>query len=118
MAANREFVKYVSDLLLPMEPLQDGVFFGGHAFKSNGDQFAMIMGNVLYLRVDTQSIAGFEQAGSQPFKYNTRRGEVFVRSYYTVPEEIMDNPDLLIAWATRALQAARTGRKPSSKANK
>ncbi|MBZ0218750.1 MAG: TfoX/Sxy family protein [Fimbriimonadaceae bacterium] len=115
MAANREFVKHVSDLLAPMGPLQDGVFFGGHAFKVDGAQFAMIMGNVLYLRVDDQSIVDYEASGSEPFSYSTRRGQVFVRSYYTVPDEVMEEPGKLVVWANRALAAARSGKKPSSR---
>lgn len=61
MTAYSEHVTYVSEILLPMGPCKTA-FFGGHAFKSNGDQFAVVMGNVLYFRVDTESIADYEQA--------------------------------------------------------
>jgi DNA transformation protein and related proteins len=115
MSANTEFVAFVSDLLAPMGPLAAGRFFGGHAFKSGDVQFAMIMGNTLYLRVDDKTRALFEQKGSEPFSYGKTSRRVTVKTYYAAPEELLDEPDELVVWARRALDAATrspTGSRP------
>ena len=106
MTANREFVAFVAELLAPIGPLAAGRFFGGHAFKSGGVQFAMIMGNTLYLRVDDTSRADFEARGSQPFSYGTKKRRVRVETYYAAPEELLDEPDEMLAWARRSLEVA------------
>ena len=75
MTANAEFVAFITEQLAPMGPLVAGRFFGGHAFKSGEVQFAMIMGNTLYLRVDDKTRPAFEEKGAMPFSYGktTRR---------------------------------------------
>jgi len=49
MNANPEFIDYVKALFVPLGELKEGKFFGGFAFKSRVKQFAMIMGNTVFL---------------------------------------------------------------------
>lgn len=112
MTANAEFVAFISEQLAPMGPLAAGRFFGGHAFKSGEVQFAMIMGNTLYLRVDEKTRPAFEEKGAVPFSYGKSVRRVVVKSYYAAPEELLDEPDELVVWARRAFDAAR--RSPTS----
>jgi len=107
MAADPDFIRFIEEQLEPLGPLTAGRFFGGHAFKQDGVQFAMVMGNTLYLRVDEETRPGFRQESSEPFSYKTKRGEVTVDSYYAAPERLMDDPDELVAWARDAIGAAR-----------
>jgi DNA transformation protein len=109
MSASAEFTSHVRELLAPMGPLGGGRFFGGHAIKHQGHQFAMVMGNTLYLRVSATSRPEFEKRGCQPFIYSTQKGTVQVRKYYTAPEELLDDPPQLLAWARHAIQAAQEG---------
>jgi len=106
MPANPQFVAFVVELLAPMGPLAAGRFFGGHAFKSGDVQFAMIMGSTLYLRVDDETRPAFEEKGAKPFSYGKKTRRVAVRTYYAAPEELLDEPDELVVWARRALDAA------------
>ena len=107
MAADPDFIDFVEEQLEPLGPLAAGRFFGGHAFKQDGVQFAMVMGNTLSLRVADETRSGFKQEGSGPFSYTTKRGEVTVDSYYVAPERLMDDPDELVTWAREAIGAAR-----------
>lgn len=107
MSASAEFVSHVRELLAPMGPLGGGHFFGGHAIKHQGSQFAMVMGNTLYLRVSDSSRAEFEKRGCQPFSYSTKNGVVQVRKYYAAPEELLDDPSQLLAWARHAVHSAQ-----------
>lgn len=106
MSASPEFVAHVRDLLHPIGPLQDGKFFGGHAFKYQGVQFAMLMGNTLYFRVNDTTRPAFEAQGGRAFSYATRDRRVVVRRYFSVPDEVLETPVELVQWARRAVQAA------------
>jgi DNA transformation protein and related proteins len=105
MSATAEFVSYVRDLLAPLGQLSDGKFFGGHAIKHNGNQFAMVMGNTLYFRVSDGTRAQYEERGSRPFAYSTKNGVVQVKKYYAAPEELLENQEQLLAWAKQAINA-------------
>jgi len=118
MSANSEFVVYISDLLDPIGPLGAGKFFGGHAFKSGGIQFAMIMGDTLYLRVDDDLRLDFEDLGSEAFSYQGSRGRVQVKSYYSLPDGDVDDQDALLVWARRSILAAEKAHAKKSKKNK
>lgn len=108
MSSNAEFVSYVRDLLAPLGDIRDAKFFGGHAMKYGTNQFAMIMGNTLYFRVDDSSRPAYEKKGSKPFSYSTKNGVVQVRKYYAAPADLLDDPALLLVWARQAIGAAAT----------
>ena len=110
MSADPDFISFIEEQLEPLGLLAAGRFFGGHAFKQDGAQFAMVMGNTLYLRVDDETRPGFREENSEPFSYTTKRGRVIVDSYYAAPERLMDDPDDLVAWAREAIGAARRAR--------
>jgi DNA transformation protein len=106
MSASKEFVSHVRELLSPIGELSDGRFFGGHALKHAGQQFAMIMGNTLYLRVDDQTRPAYVAKGSKPFSYSTKVRRVEVRTYFAAPEELLESKAELLAWARQAIHAA------------
>jgi DNA transformation protein len=107
MSASAEFVSYVREQLVPLGHLSDGKFFGGRAIKHKGSQFAMVMGNTLYLRVSDATRPEYERRGSRPFSYSTKNGVVQVRKYYAAPEELLENPQQLLAWSRQAIIAAK-----------
>lgn len=106
MSASKEFVKHTRELLSSIGELSDGTFFGGHALKHKGAQFAMIMGNTLYLRVNDQSRPEYLARGSKPFSYQTKVRRVEVRTYYSVPDELLESTEEISAWARKAIHAA------------
>lgn len=106
MAASAEFVGYIEEQLAPLGFLSTSAFFGGRSINYHGRQFAWIIGSTLYLRVSDATRAEFEANGGQPFKYNTQKGEVTVRKFYTVPEFLLDDPEQLLTWSRRAIDAA------------
>lgn len=106
MNTSSEFVDYVRELLAPLAPFTDGKFFGGHAMKYQGIQFAMIMGNTLYFRVNADTRPDYERRGCQPFSYSTKKGLVEVRKFYSLPEELLEQPEELLVWARRAILAS------------
>jgi len=106
MSASKEFVGHIRELLSSIGELSDGKFFGGHALKHGGRQFAMIMGNTLYLRVDDETRPEYVAKGSKPFSYLTKVRRVEVRTYFAAPDEVLDSREALLAWAHKAIHAA------------
>lgn len=97
---------YLHQVIGDLDPLGDIVmrpYFGGIALTVNRRQFAMFMGNKLYLRVDDNTRPSFVELGCTPFTYNTRHGMREVRAYYRPPADVTDDPDLLLRWAHASL---------------
>lgn len=107
MSADPEFIAYVRELLSPLPNIHDGSFFGGFAFKSGAKQFAMIMGNSLYFCVDQRSRPKYQALGMEPFSYATKKGRVEVKKYFSAPEDLFEDQEKLILWASEAIQAAQ-----------
>jgi len=100
-----ERAREVADDLRRLGVVTVSRLFGGAGLKLDGVQFALVLGGVLYLRVDDASRGAFEAAGSKPFTYTARGRPVTVASYYEAPAATLDDPDELRLWALRARDA-------------
>ena len=114
MAQANEFVAHVRDLLAPFgeggEALRVRGMFGGFGVFIGDTMFALIADDVLYFKVDDQTLADFQDADAQPFTY-TRGGKERQMSYYTAPDGALEHADALFPWAERAVGAAKRNRK-------
>ena len=114
MARENEFVAHVGDLLAPFGDGADGVrfrkMFGGFGVFLGDTMFALIADDVLYFKVDDQTVADFEDAGSEPFSY-ARGGKKFKMSYYMAPDGALEDAEAVHPWAERAIGAAMRNRK-------
>ncbi len=114
MARENEFVAHVHDLLAPFgegaENLRIRSMFGGFGVFLGDTMFALIADDVLYFKVDDQTLTDFQEAGSEPFTY-TRGGKARQMSYYTAPDGSIEDAETLYPWAERAIGAAKRNRK-------
>lgn len=106
MSASAEFVEYIKDQFQPLGDLKKGGFFGGYAFKKYDTQFAMIMGNTLYFCVNDVTRPLYIAEEMEPFSYTTKKGTIQVKKYYTAPETLFEDQELLLDWARQAIEAA------------
>jgi len=107
MGASAEFVSWMREQFAPLgAAVSDSTFFGGRAFKYHGQQFAWVIGSTLYLRAGDATRAEFEAEGAAPFSYETKKGTVLVRKFYTAPEFLLDDPEQMLVWARKAIAAA------------
>ena len=81
--------------------------FGGVGIYAEGAMFAIAYKDELFLKVDDESRAEFEELGSEPFRPNERQT---LKSYFEVPAEVAADDAELAAWARRAVDAARRSR--------
>ena len=116
MTASAEYVEFVLERLAGLGEVSRSVFFGGAALKLGSVQFAMIMGDTLYFRVDDIQRPRYVAAGSEAFSYGTKNGRVEVRSYFSVPSGVFEDDERLLEWASLAVQSAGTRARHGKKA--
>lgn len=113
MARENEFATHVRDLLAPFgdgaENLRVRSMFGGYGVFLSDTMFALIADDVLYFKIDDQTLADFQEAGSEPFTYS-RGGKARQMSYYTAPDGAIEDTETLYPWAERAIGAAKRNR--------
>ena len=66
-------------------------------------------GEKLWLKADEASRSAFEAAGCQQFVY-LAKGKFMRMNYYSAPEDALESPQLMSAWARLALEAALKAR--------
>src|SRR5215831_15344908 len=105
MDAEPQFIRYLRDQLRGWAWVEVKRMFGGHGIFRDGTMFALIHADTLYLRSDEISHPEFAAAGMGPFRYR-RRGRLVALGYHQAPPDLLDDAELLWAWASRAYEAA------------
>ena len=99
------FVDHVVDMLGPVGATARRMF-GGHGIFLDGLMFALIADDRLYFKADDDNRAIFEDAGSEPFTY-MRRGKPASLSYWSAPDDALEDPTELRGWAEHGIASAR-----------
>lgn len=99
---------FLLELFSAFGPVSVRRMFSGYGISVDGTTFALVLGGSIYLKVDDQTVAGFEAEGVKPFQYQSRsRGRtVVVASYWQMPDRLYDDPEELAEWSRLALAAA------------
>ncbi|SDP14454.1 TfoX/Sxy family protein [Phyllobacterium sp. OV277] len=114
----REKALEVAQRLVVMGPVEVKRFFGGAGLALEGIQFAFVMKGALYLRVDDETRPKFEAMDALPFTYAGQSQTVRVASYYTLSDEIIDDPDELLNWVKAAYRAALDAKRATRRRSK
>jgi len=104
-----EFVDSLEAVFATFGVVRAARMFGGYGIYHDGLMFALVADDVLYLKVDAQSRAAFEEQGLEPFVYE-KNGRKTTMSYCMAPESIFDDPEEARVWAVRAFDAALRAR--------
>jgi DNA transformation protein len=106
MTARGEFVEHVLDTLRAFGPVEPKAMFGGWGLYHAGLFFGLISDKVLYLKVDAENRAAFDELGLPPFVYESRLGEKTVMHYQQAPEAALESPEVMAEWARLGYAAA------------
>jgi DNA transformation protein len=120
MSISPEFADYLNDQLASFGPMTIRRMFGGAGLFRDGVMFGLIADETLYLKTGDANRADFEAAGMGPFTY-TGKSKPVSMSYHEVPADVLEDPDLLSAWAGKAFavaQAAKAAAPPKRKRSK
>ena len=98
----------VDSVLLALAPL--GVrarpMFGGHGLYLGDKFFGLINDGRVFFRTDETSRPDYVSRGMLPFQPRHRPvGPKTVARNFQVPDDILNDPDQLMAWALRAARA-------------
>jgi DNA transformation protein len=107
MVASDSFADFLREQLAPLGRVTMRRMFGKTGVFCDGVMFGMVTENMLYLRVDDQNRAAFEEAKASPPLNSEKKGETIDLSFWRAPERLFDEPEELVEWARLALAAAR-----------
>lgn len=104
--------------LAPLGELSARRMFGGVGLYCDGVFFGLVDADVVYFRVDDESVAAYRAAGSAPFQPFPDKPPM--GTYWEVPLGVLERDAELVTWGRRALAAARARdaarrRKPKSR---
>ena len=111
MRHHNEFIEYLLELLQGVGEVKARAMFGGfglyyhNGIDQNDIMFALVAADVLYLKTDEVNLPDFEQRGLVAFRYE-RNGKPFSMSYSEAPGEVLDDPDEMVYWARKGIDAA------------
>lgn len=88
--------------------------FGGAGLFRDGLMFGLVADNEIYLKADSETAERFREAGSRQFVYS-REGKSAAMSYWSTPDDALDDPERLKEWAEVAFEAALRGQRSGKK---
>ncbi len=120
MAVSAEYKSFISEMLEGLGPIRIRNMFGGAGVYLDDLMFGLILSENLFFKVDERNRADYVDEGQRPVSYEMASGKIVEMSYYEVPERLYDEPDELVVWARKALDAALKARaaKPARSAKK
>lgn len=114
MAKRSEYVDYLLGELAPLGALRAKAMFGGFGVYCDELFFAIVIDDVLYVKVDDLNRSRFVDAQLAPFSYAMKDGRQQTMSYYPLPEAALETPSELITWAKEGLASALRAPKKST----
>jgi len=105
-----EYLEYLEEVFAEFGEISSRKMFGGHGIYHDDVIIGLVANEMLYLKVDSVSVARFEEYGLTQFTYP--KGKKLVgMSYYLAPEEALEDPSEMREWAKLAYDAALRSRK-------
>jgi DNA transformation protein and related proteins len=114
MPVGAAFLQYVLEQLERAGRVTSRRMFGGVGLYCDDLFFGLIDDDTLYFKVDDTTRADYEARGGKAFRPYKDRPEVSM-TYYTVPADVLDDPEELVAWARRSIAIAAASPKTPKK---
>ena len=111
-------MSHVVETLRGFGPVQAKAMFGGWGLYHEGVFFALVAGDVLYLKTDAENRADFEARGLGPFVYPLKDGKGITMTYFEAPGDALEDPAVMARWARGAYAAALRASARKAKAAK
>lgn len=112
-AEDRAAAALAQDLFAPLGRIEIRRMFGGAGIYADGVFFAIVTRGEIFLKADPGSEPLFAAAGARRFAYSRRDREAPMQlGFWTLPEEALDDSEMALGWARRALATAQQARAP------
>lgn len=113
MTTSDSFLTFVLEQLAGLGRVRSRRMFGGTGLYCDDLFFALIDDDTLYLKVDDSTREEYVARGLRPFRPFADKPEFSMR-YYQAPVEALEDAEVLVDWARKAVRAAEAARKPSA----
>jgi DNA transformation protein len=100
----------IEDVFAALAPVTVKRMFGGKGVFCHGLMVGIELAGELLLKTDAFTAPAFEAAGSRRWTYQRKTGKTIPMSYWTLPPDAFDDPDLMAHWVRLALEAALRAR--------
>ena len=110
MAVDPGQVEQVHELFGGLGAIRTRRMFGGLGVYSDDLFFALADDGLVFVKVDPVTEAAFRAAGSEPFTFPGKDGELNVMSYWRLPDLAYDEPEEAQRWGRLGLEAALRAR--------
>lgn len=100
---SKEYLNYILDILSSFDGISHRHMFGGYGLYYRNTIFAIIAAGELYFKVDESNKQDFINAGSEAFCFESK-GKKIAMSYRKLPEEVLDNKEILKEWLEKSYQ--------------
>ena len=108
MPVTDSFVEFVVEQLDALGPITPKRMFGGVGLYAGDLFFALVAGDVLYIKADAATVGTLKSAGARPFEpYPDRTRRRRSTRYYSVPAAILEDHDTLVTCAKQSVAIAR-----------
>jgi DNA transformation protein len=107
MPVTPSFRDYVVDQLGPVGDFELRRMFSGAGLFYAGKMFGLIHDDCVYLRVDDESRPEFVRRGMEPLRPMRKNPDWTSQNYYQLPGDVLDDGELILEWARRAIVASR-----------
>ena len=118
MARSDPLLDYLIDHLSPLGDAQGRPMFGGFGVYLDGFIIGLLAFDTFYLKADDTNRNDFEAAGAEPFRYSRSNQIATINAYRECPADVMEEPELLRAWAAKSLLVSRRAGATARKARK
>lgn len=105
MAVSDGFLAYVLEQLEGLGVVRSRRMFGGVGLYCDDRFFAILDDNALYFKVDGATRGDYEARGMKPFCPDPRKPDRSM-GYYQVPADVLEDAEILVAWARKAVRVA------------
>jgi len=113
--ADDSFKEFVLDQLSALPDVRAKAMFGAHGLYSDNKFFGILDEGRVFFKTDVQSKADYLARGMDPFAYQAK-GKVVTLSFHEVPPDVLEQPQELVMWASKAIGIATTkGKKPAKR---
>ncbi len=101
------FLEYiVYDVFGETIPVTFRSMMGAHILYYEGRAFAIVENDELYFKGSEEILGWYAERGSKQFSY-IRKGEEAHLYYFSVPDEVYENKELLSEWLNVALSVTK-----------
>ena len=96
----------ILDVFQALGPVTIRRMFGGKGIYCDGRILAIVYQGELLLKADAQTAPLFAAAGAVQWAYESKTGKQAHMPYWSIPDEALDDPEIMAVWTRRAYEAA------------